>query len=56
MPPPMHEVLSKRNLLSANMHMAESRTLIRRLCAGDESTDGIESDVKDPDREVFIHL
>ena len=43
--PPMHEMVSKRKLLSANMHMAESRRLITQLYAGDECTDGIESDL-----------
>lgn len=42
----MHEFGSKQNLLSANMHMAESVILIRELYAGNESANGIESTYK----------
>ena len=52
----MHDIEPKRNVLRAKMHMAESRRLVRRLYAGDGSTDGIESDLQYPDREVIIHL
>ena len=43
-------------MLSANMHIAESRTLISWLYAGDETTDGIDSDVQDPGRSGSISL
>ena len=53
--PAKYEFGSKRVLLSANMHMAESTILVRRLYAGNASNASvmeIESGVQYRDREA----
>lgn len=60
--PAKYEFGSKRKLLSANMHMAESTILVRRLYAGNAGNAGnasvmeIESGVQYRDREAVLCL
>ena len=54
--PLKHEFGSRRNMLSAYMHMAESKTLIRGLYAGNTSANGIGSGIQNGDTEAVQHF